>query len=311
MAVRRRAAMAVGVTLLLTACTSSARQAAPAPRTSPTSTSLPATTTRSSTTSTRPAPTTTTTTLLAGLAQRPIAVPGASILLRFDEGVPPEALSVVEETIPVAYDALGESGPLVVHVYASADTYVASHDPRSQERARADIDGGVVATGGAGAIRIYSPRFLDRDTTTRRLIVIHEYFHTVQSRLSAGRGGVIPLWLREGTARYVEYGVAGDHGYIDYGRRRTAEVRTSRGLESLQTYEEQGGPTFRGDSGGAYVVGFLASEYLETLKGRQAVQRDFWAALRTSADWRAAFTTVFGISVDQFYADFESYRKTL
>ena len=65
------------------------------------------------------------------------------------------------------------------------------------------------------------------------------------------------------------------------------------------------------DSGAGYVVGFQASEDLEALKGRQAVQRDFWAALRTSADWRAAFTTVFGGPVDQFYADFEVYRKTL
>ena len=233
------------------------------------------------------------------------------MFLRYDEGLAPEALAIVEETIPIAFEALGESGPLVVHVYASADTYVASYDPRSQDRARADIDGGAVATGGAGAIRIYGPRFLDRDATTRRLIVLHEYFHTVQARLSAGRGGSIPLWLREGTARYVEYGVAGDHGYVDYGRRRSAEVRAARGLESLQAYEDQGGPTFRGESGGAYVLGFLASEYLESLKGRQAVQRDFWAALRTSADWRAAFTTVFGVSVDQFYADFEIYRKTL
>lgn len=311
MALRRRSAAAVCFTLLLTACTSSARQAAPAPTTSAPTTSLPATTTSSSTTTTWPAPTTTTTTLLPGITQRPIAVPGQSIFLRYDEGISAAALSLVEETIPIAYEALGESGPLVVHVYASADTYVASHDPRSQERARADIDGGAVATGGAGVIRIYGPRFLDRDTTSRRLIVIHEYFHTVQSRLSAGRSRNIPLWLREGTARYVEYGVAGDHGYIDYGRRRTAEVRASRGLESLQTYEEQGGPTFRGESGGAYNVGFLASEYLESLKGREAVQRGFWAALRTSADWRAAFTTVFGVSVDQFYADFEVYRKAL
>ena len=311
MNLRRRVAAAVGVTLLLTACTTSAPEAAPASTTFPVPTSLPATTTSSSTTTTRPAPTTTTTTLLPGVSQRPIAVTGPPIVLRYDEGMAPQALSIVEETIPVAHEALGESGPLVVHVYASADLYVASVEARSQERARADLDAGAVATAAGGVIRIYGPRFLERDTTSRRLIVLHEYFHTVQSRLSAGRSGAVPLWLREGTARYVEYGVAGDHGYLDYGRRRASEVRGSRALESLQAYEEQGGPTFRGESGGAYVVGFLASEYLESLKGRQAVQRDFWTALRTSADWRAAFTTVFGVSVDQFYADFEVYRKTL
>ena len=133
----------------------------------------------------------------------------------------------------------------------------------------------------------------------------------MQVRLSSGRSGSTPLWLQEGTARYVEFGVAGDYGYTDYGRRRATEVRLSRSLENLQAYEAQGGATFRGESGGAYVLGFLASEYLETFKGRQAVQRDFWTALRTGADWRAAFMTVFGVSVDQFYADFEAYRQTL
>ena len=37
-----------------------------------------------------------------------------------------------------------------------------------------------------------------------------------------------------------------------------------RGLETLQSYEDQGGSTVRGESGGAYVVGFLASD-LQTL----------------------------------------------
>lgn len=310
MAGRRRVAGAVGVAMLLAACSNPAPQAAPA------TTSLPATTTSTTTSitttsTTRPAPTTTTTTLLPGVAQRPIAVPGQSISLRYDEGITPAALAIVEEMIPIAFEALGDSGPLVVHMYDSADIYVGSYDARSQERARADIEAGAVATGGGGAIRIYGPRFLRLDATSRRLVVLHEYFHTVQFRLSAGRGGNIPLWLREGTARYVEYGVAGDHGYVDYGRRRTAEVRAARGLDRLQTYEEQGGPTFRGESGGAYVVGFLASEYLESLKGRDAVQREFWAGLRSGTDWKIAFAAVFDVSVEQFYADFEAYRQTL
>ena len=297
--------------LLLAACTApTPPEAAPAP-----STTLPATTapptTSAPTTTTPPAPTTTSTTLLPGISQRPIAVPGPAVLLRYDEGMAPEGLSIVEATIPRAYEALGEAGPLVVHVYASADNFVASHDARLQERARADVDGGVIATGGGGTIRIYGPRFLERDTTSRRLIVIHEYFHTVQSRLSGGRSNTTPLWLREGTARYAELGVAGDHGFIDYGRRRSTEVRASRSLEALKTYEDQGGPTFRGDSGGAYIVGFLAAEYLETLKGRQAVQREFWAGLRSGTDWKIAFAAVFDVSVEQFYADFEAYRRTL
>jgi hypothetical protein len=309
---RRHVGLAVGITLLLAAWGATAPHAAPAPTaaaTAPAATATAQPTTSSSTTTTSPAPTTT---ALGGITQRAIAIPGASISLRYDDGIPPSALSVVEETIRLARDALGDSGPLVVHVYSSADNYVASFDPRLQERARADVAAGVVATGGSGAIRIYGPRFLGLTTTvSKRLVVIHEYFHTVQSRLSAGRSGAAALWLREGTARYIEYRVAGDQGYSDYARNRTRVVQQSRGLENLQAYEEHGGPTFLGESGGAYVVGFLASEYLESLSSREAVQRDFWTALRSGADWRAAFETVFGVSVGQFYADFEAYRQTL
>ena len=302
MAGRRRSAALLWVALLLAACRTSGSTAQQPATASPPTTSA---------TTTQPAPATTSTTLPAGILQRPITVPGPAVLLRYDEGMAPEGLSIVEATIPVAYEALGEAGPLVVHVYASADNFVASHDPRLQDRARADVEGGLVATGGAGAIRIYGPRFLDRDTADRRLAVIHEYFHAVQARLSGGRSTTAPLWLREGTARYVERGVARDRGYIDYGRRRSTDVRSSRGLEALVAYEEPGGATFRGDSGGAYIVGFLASEYLESLKGRDAVQREFWAGLRSGTDWKIAFAAVFDVSVERFYADFEAYRQTL
>ena len=57
-------------------------------------------------------------------------------------------------------------------------------------------------------------------------------------------------------------------------------------------------------------MGFLASEYLVNTKGLDALARMVWTEQRTK-DWRAAFASAFGESVDQFYANFEVYRRTL
>mgnify|MGYP001792217878 CR=1 FL=1 len=64
-------------------------------------------------------------------------------------------------------------------------------------------------------------------------------------------------------------------------------------------------------AGAAYTPVFVASEYLVNAAGVVAVKHDFWAALRPGTDWHIVFANVFGTSVDQFYADFEAYRRTL
>ena len=142
------------------------------------------------------------------------------------------------------------------------------------------------------------------------MVVFHEYFHSVQFSLSNQQSTRGPLWLREGTARYFEYRLGGQHGYGDFDRLRRNEIARSRTLEPLQTWESRGQATFRGGGGEAYNMGFLAADYLVNTKGLDAVAKTVWTEQRTK-DWRAAFASAFGVSVDQFYADFEAYRRTL
>lgn len=315
---RFRRAM-VGLTLLLGACAGGgdyvSPAAAPTPGVVPSTSTSTSTSTSSTapptTTTTAPAPTTTSIALAAGVQERRLPTAGSSTVLRYDAGVAASALTTVEDALAIARDEFGDSGPLLVHIYSDVDTFVGAHDPRAQQQARDDVEAGSVATASGGVIWIYGPHFAEQTVANRPLVVLHEYFHTVQSFLSSGRSGRVPLWLREGSARYFEYRGGANHTLTDFSRRRATEVRVSRPLDPLENFETAGGPMFRGGGGEAYTLGFLATEYLANAAGIDVVKHDFWAALKPGTDWHTVFANSFGVSVDQFYADFAAYRATL
>ena len=168
----------------------------------------------------------------------------------------------------------------------------------------ADLEAGLVAFTNVGTIWIYGPPYLERPSAARRGIVIHEYFHTMQRELSRSMSQVAPFWLREGSARLVEYRIAGREGLLDYAVARASEVRRSYSFGSLQDLETRSDAS----SSGGYTLGFLASEYLENLVGPDALRQGFWKSLSGGANWRQAFAATFGVSLEQFYADFEAYR---
>lgn len=252
----------------------------------------------------------TSSTLPIGVAHRQLAVQGSPIVVSYDDGMPADAIASIEETLPLARQDLGDSGALLVHVYATIDAFVAAHPQADRRRAQEDADAGLSASTTARAIWFYGPNYVPRDDRTRRMIVFHEYFHTVQSSLSNRRSANAPLWLLEGTARYIEYHLGGQHGYGNFNQLRRSEIARSRSLDPLQTYETRGQATFRGGGGEAYNLGFVAADYLVNTKGQDALARIVWTELRTK-DWRGAFAGAFGESVDQFYADFEAYRRGL
>lgn len=252
----------------------------------------------------------TTSTLPIGVARRQLAIEGSPIVVSYDDGMPADAIASIEETLPLARQDLGDSGALVVHVYATMDAFVAAHPQAERRRAQEDADAGLSASATPGAIWFYGPNYVPRDDKTRRMVVIHEYFHSVQFSLSNRQSTRGPLWLREGTARYFEYRLGSQHGYGDFDRLRRDEITRSRTMDPLQAYESRGQATFRGGGGEAYDLGFLAADYLINTKGLDSVGQTVWTEQRTK-DWRAAFASAFGEPVDQFYANFETYRRSL
>ena len=244
--------------------------------------------------------------------ERPIPVAGSAVVMRHDSAVPPGILDSVEETVRYAHVDFGDSGPLVVHVYGTPEAFVSAHEPRAQERARKDIEGGAFAFGGSGVIRLYSPTYAKSATNSRRLTLLHEYFHTVQASLSGPpKRDRPPLWLVEGSATYFELRAGANRGYTYFDRQREDQILKSKALGPLASYETEGATAARGGHGEAYTVGFVACDYLVETKGVETLKRDFWALLASTPDWQGAFAEAFGISINEFYVDFEAYRAKL
>lgn len=248
-------------------------------------------------------------TLPAGVARRQLVVEGSPITVSYDDGMPGDIILSIEEMLPLARQDLGDSGPLVVHVYATVDAFVAAHAPADRRRAQQYADAGIGASASPGAIWFYGPNYAPSSDRSRRMVIFHEYFHTVQFTLSNRQTAKAPTWLLEGTARYVEVRLGSRHGYVDFDRVRLSEIGRSRDLGPLQTFETRAPVTAPGASG-PYALGFVAADYLVNKVGLDAVERLVWTELRIK-DWRAAFAAAFGEPVEQFYASFEDYRRSL
>ncbi len=231
------------------------------------------------------------------------------ITFDFSPRVAADALALISEAASEARQVLGESTAFTVHVHCDVNEYAASTNTTVEE-AQLAIQGGRIAHVRRREMWIYGPAFGATPSSSQRKAVYHEYFHVVQSSLSGDRSGRsdvnTPLWLVEGSAEYFEHTVSPG----DLERARATNVKRWDALPTLQEHEESGGSPAIGGSGGAYTLGFVASDYLVRKYGSDRLKHDFWVAL-AGTDWRSAFLQVFGITVDAFYSEFEAYRATL
>ena len=228
------------------------------------------------------------------------------LTLHFGPRVSTASLVLISGAASEAREAFGEASAVGVHVYCDIEEYAATLRISSEEAQR-QIAEGRFASILLSDIRIYGPRFERQPLVERRRIIYHEYFHAVQHSLSRNRSsrGERLLWLIEGSARYFENAITPR----SLEAFRQSQVRRWAALPELATLiDPVGADTIVGPE--VYRLGSVASDYLVTKYGRNLVQHDFWAAL-AGTDWRSAFLQVFGVSLDEFYAEFETYRTTL
>lgn len=140
------------------------------------------------------------------------------------------------------------------------------------------------------------------------LVLEHEYFHLLQIHL-AGFGEDIngfrratgPLWLLEGMADYAEAlyrAEAGPRTYEELRDQNAFAVASWAG-----TLKATGDRIFAE----SYVLGFLAVDLLVQRAGEGALL-DYYRSVSTGLPWKEAFSSVFGIGVDEFYEEFELHR---
>lgn len=144
----------------------------------------------------------------------------------------------------------------------------------------------------------------------RPKIPAHEYVHVYQFQNGCGNvasnTNIAPKWFIEGEAEWLSIKVLREAGWLPQQfSTYDIEVRPSRQisgeLKSFITPEQA--------SVDKYPLFALAIDYL--MKSRDIKTLDnFCENIGNGQNAQTAFQNAFGISLDKFYEDFESYRKT-
>ena len=148
-------------------------------------------------------------------------------------------------------------------------------------------------------------------------IMVHEAFHIMQYELAGSRaldGGpdvvpsVGPQWLTEGTAEYVGYGGIASAALIPMSQIRDQWIRRTKLTASPLRSRE----TSRGLFGEPepYQISPLAVDFLLATRSDRLLVA-YYEAIGRGEVWQSAFASVFGKSVETFYAEFETYRSGL
>ena len=168
-----------------------------------------------------------------------------------------------------------------------------------------NIHEGVSAQAWAGLVGLY----VGGSGAPSPHVVAHELFHVLQFQLMYPGGGLLPLappnWLSEGSADYVAALVRAElSGLPDLEAH--IERESCRGANaSLSELEEPPGRTPRVLD---YCLGRAAAMLLASAAGEEALV-EFWALRGQGEPWQVAFRNAFGMSVDEFYAEFDAWNQ--
>ena len=144
-----------------------------------------------------------------------------------------------------------------------------------------------------------------------RQVILEEYFHGLQSQLAGDFAGQRPTWLVEGSAAWIR---------ADLRTRDGSGLTLSQELNRIRN-EAPHGPSLQeieeSNQLWQYTFGLIAADLLVQRAGAPALL-DFFRALvpgRTGTkgqwtsqlSWEAAFATTYGLSVEEFYAEFDAH----
>ncbi len=118
-------------------------------------------------------------------------------------------------------------------------------------------------------------------------------------------------WLIRGTKEYSHARYRAAVGMGRYDTSRVAHLRDARGAGfALRSVEVRDPDADAWRSGHINALAFLAVEWLAARAGDPAII-EYFHLLRSSETWQKAFAAAFGITVEDFYTEFEAYRQEL
>lgn len=151
---------------------------------------------------------------------------------------------------------------------------------------------------------VWNTSFVAPVDVERRKIATHEYIHLWQSARNCVGWPTVPVWFYEGMAEYGGFAAIIDAGLISASQVRSYQIGGLRQTPSDRTLQSTEA------TASDYSVSLVYMALDRLLIGRDfVVLRHFCDTVAAGQDWRQAFLDVFGVSVPDFYVQFEEYRK--
>ncbi len=139
--------------------------------------------------------------------------------------------------------------------------------------------------------------------------LVHEFFHIYQNVMTEENDSAVPLWFTEGTAEAAGFLAASQIGVTDQAEfyaltSYSLTVSPFPGtLADLNTATSMGAD--------AYPLAYVAVQYLLGSQGMSiSALGDVYTQMHDGATFDDAFTQVFGLTPDQFSAEFEAWRPS-
>lgn len=144
--------------------------------------------------------------------------------------------------------------------------------------------------------------------------VAHELFHTTQSKLM--HHGLFrptldygPEWLKEGSAEFMGNQMADSINGCSYQNTFDFWVEDS-GDKTFSLAEVDGG-NFGAKVGFWSVAPLAVAHLVKVSPNGEKSLIDFYSEIGEGKNWREAFISAFGMSVDDYYVEFKAFQETI
>lgn len=157
---------------------------------------------------------------------------------------------------------------------------------------------------------LYTPNTRYSWDVGRRSTPAHEIFHTVQFALAGPNvdksdPSHIPRWLMEGSANFYGYYVVEKLGFDKYQSGRDQQITYNTSYSTYTALSD-----YDNFSLDPYGIGQAASEYLIASIGFEKFL-NIWKFTKTESSFIMGFKKATGITIEEFYAKFESARSSM
>lgn len=247
----------------------------------------------------------------------------SGVTIKYDEGVPAVERELIQNAMALAREVYGDTGTFTVYAYADENALLDQvaknlNVPRNDPRVAPILyrsfqmhfdQGGLVTERGIVYVSVINAWRIQtfRDKLSA---LTFAYFNQVESNL-AGTDPLTSPWFDYGILKWAQNRALLKYGYADPDQFRREAIQRSRGvLNTLSQMEDEKNADLE-DPSEKRLLGYLALDFLaKNYGGEDVVFRKFWENYPKYPGWRGAFQPTFGVTLDEFYAKFEAYRRT-